>query len=586
MVLDIQAKVNKWSVINLLILLNIIIIGCNRDVVTSVTSTSTNNYFDTTLYDITYLEGTRQGLLGNVGDALKYLDKSLGINPESDAAAYQISQIALLRGDVDNAKKYALLACELDDKNIWYLNNAASIYFQNSQVDSVIVFYEKIVDLYPEREDIKFNLGSMYVENGDYEKAERIFNEFRSKYGENSQVLLALISIYKEKGENEEAESLLKELVEDEPDNTTLLGLLAEHYRATGKTDEAYSIYEKMFKTDPGNNILQLSYIDFLVEQGEYKEVINNLNILLLNENANRDEELMIFARILGEDSLFAEMKDEIILSSLIFRATHKDDPAVVLLVSEVYEKAGKEDEAINILVEYIKLYKDQYYVWESLILKLNEKGRNDELYTYSRDAATKFNRIPLPKLLFALAAIEKEEYDIALNELDKARILVNEQPEYMIQILSMEADIHYRMKNYDESFKTFEEALDVSPGDPALLNNYAYYLSEQDRELKRAERMIRQCLDIESNSTYLDTYAWVLYKSGKYRNAAKVMEGIFRDKQISDPDIIEHYGYIKSKLKDCEGAITLWQSAINIDKSRTYLIKKIQNCLMKQVKY
>lgn len=578
---DIPEKADYRLTIKLLIILNIVILGCNRDVVTSVTNSSPDNYYDTTLYDITYLEGTRQRLFGNISDAIKYLDQSLTINPESDAAAYQISQISIARGDIKNAKKYALLAIELDNKNIWYLNNAASIYFHNKQLDSVTIFYERIVELHPEREDIKFNLGSIYIENGDYEKAENIFNDFRNKYGEESQILLALINIYKEEGKNEKAENLLKNMVADEPDNSMLLGLLAEHYRATGENDKAFTIYEKLFQIDPDNNVLQLSFIDFLLELGEYKQVISSLNVLLLNDSFKKEEKLQIFLRLLQEDRLFEEMGNEITLSSMIFKANYEDDPAVVLLVAEVYEKTGKDDEIMQMLIEYINSYPDQYYVWEKLLLKLNDTGKSDKLLKYSKEAASKFNRVPLPKLLYALAAMEKGEYDNALNELRKVRILVDDQPEYMLQILSMKADIHYRMKNYDESFKTYEEALIIMPGEPLLLNNYAYFLSEQSRDLKKAGKMIRECLSIESNVTYLDTYAWILYKSGKYRNAEKVMNGIFGNNKINDPDIIEHYGFIKSKLKDCEGAITLWQNVLQIDKTRTYLIKEIENCLV-----
>jgi len=581
-VLGIQAKTDHWPIINLLILLSVIIPGCNRSVVTSVNNSQHDNFYDTTLYDIAYLEGTRQRLVGNISDAIKYLDKSLTINPESDGAAYQISQISMVRGDIDNAKKYALLALKLDNKNIWYLNNAANIYFQNKQLDSAAIFYAKIVDLYPEREDVMYNLGSLYIENEDYEKAEKIFKDFRKKYGEENKVLLPLINIYKEKGKNEEAEKLLKNLVTDEPDNTMLLGLLAEHYRATGKNKEAFSIYEKLFKTDPGNSVLQLSYIDFLVDLGEYGQVIDNLNILLLNDNVKREEKLQIFSRLLHENKLFTEMGNEIILSSLIFKASNEADPAIILMVTEVYEKTGKNVEIVDMLMEYINSYPEQYYVWERLLLKLNDLGKTDNLYRYSKEAATKFNMAPLPKLLYALAAIENDEYENALSELQKVRILVNDQPEYMVQILSMKADIHYRMKNFDESFKTYEEALIIMPGDPLLLNNYAYFLSEQNRELKKAGKMIRQCLNIETNATYLDTYAWVLYKSGKFRNAEKVMNSIFVNNKISDPDIIEHYGFIKRKMKDYEGAVTMWQNVLKIDYSRTYLIEEIQKCLEK----
>lgn len=368
----------------------------------------------------------------------------------------------------------------------------------------------------------------------------------------------------------------------DDPDNTGFLGMLAEHYRESGKNEEAFLIYEKLFKIDSGHGVLQLSFIDFLADLGEYDQVVSNLNILLLNENVTKDEKLQIFSRLLNDKNLFVEEGDQIIVSALIFNALYKDDPAVALFMAEIYEKVGKDNEAVDVLIDYTTSYPNQYYVWDRLLLKLNDTDRTDELYKYSKAAATKFNMAPLPKLLFALAATERDEYETALNELNKVAIIVDNQPDYMMQILSMEADIHYRMEDYNEAFKTYEEALIIVPEDPVILNNYAYFLSEQERDLKKAGKMIKKCLDIESNATYLDTYAWILFKMGKYRNAEKVMNNIFVSSEVIDPDILEHYGYIKSKLKECDEAVTLWQAVLRIDKSRKYLIEEIENCLIK----
>ena len=47
---------------------------------------------------------------------LKYLEQCIKINPESDAAYYQMAQIVVNNGDIKNAKKYALKAISIDDK--------------------------------------------------------------------------------------------------------------------------------------------------------------------------------------------------------------------------------------------------------------------------------------------------------------------------------------------------------------------------------------------------------------------------------------------------------------------------------------
>jgi cytochrome c-type biogenesis protein CcmH/NrfG len=62
-------------------------------------------------------------------------------------------------------------------------------------------------------------------------------------------------------------------------------------------------------------------------------------------------------------------------------------------------------------------------------------------------------------------------------------------------------------------------------------------------------------------NPTYIDTYAWVLYKLGKYRDAHREMLRVFEQGDEQDPELLEHMGFIKMKLGKCEEAVDFWKS-------------------------
>ena len=149
-----------------------------------------------------------------------------------------------------------------------------------------------------------------------------------------------------------------------------------------------------------------------------------------------------------------------------------------------------------------------------------------------------------------------------------------------MLQVLSQRADVYYRMNDYDKAFKTFDEALKNDDSDLTILNNYAYYLAEQNTRLKEAETMARKVIEKEgTNNTFLDTYAWVLYKRGRIREAEKVMETIIKNDSVPDAEYYEHYGYILKKKNDCKNAIINWNIALKLDSSKTGLIKEIAKC-------
>jgi Tfp pilus assembly protein PilF len=181
---------------------------------------------------------------------------------------------------------------------------------------------------------------------------------------------------------------------------------------------------------------------------------------------------------------------------------------------------------------------------------------------------------------LYANGALESGKYSIALDELKKAEILAVDNKEFIVQVLTMRADIYYRMKDYLKAFETFEKALKTDNEDLTVINNYAYYLAEQNTNLKEAEEMAKRVIEKEKgNNTFLDTYGWVLYKRGKLNEAARVMESIISSGDKPDAVWYEHYGYILKKQKKCTKAVDNWNIALKLDSTKTDLIKEIENC-------
>jgi Tfp pilus assembly protein PilF len=190
------------------------------------------------------------------------------------------------------------------------------------------------------------------------------------------------------------------------------------------------------------------------------------------------------------------------------------------------------------------------------------------------------FNTSYTAKLLYANGALETGKYPTALEELKKAEILASDNKEYMLQVLTMRADAYYRMKDFAKAFETFELALKNNNDDLTVMNNYAYYLAEQNTKLKEAEEMAKSVTEKDkTNTTFLDTYGWVLYKRGKLQEAAKVMETIINSGDKPDAVWYEHYGYILKKEKKCDQAIANWNIALKLDSTKTELLKEIENC-------
>jgi Tfp pilus assembly protein PilF len=203
-----------------------------------------------------------------------------------------------------------------------------------------------------------------------------------------------------------------------------------------------------------------------------------------------------------------------------------------------------------------------------------------NKLFSVGEECATRFNTSFNAKLLYANGALETGKYSIAIDELKKAEILAGNSKDSINQVLTMRADVYYRMKDYPKSFETFELAIKNNSEDLTVINNYAYYLAQQDTKLKEAEEMAKKATEKDKgNTTFLDTYGWVLYKRGKLQEAARVFESIIKSGDKPDAVWYEHYGYILRKEKKCTEAVENWNIALKLDSTKTELIKEIENC-------
>jgi Tfp pilus assembly protein PilF len=120
-----------------------------------------------------------------------------------------------------------------------------------------------------------------------------------------------------------------------------------------------------------------------------------------------------------------------------------------------------------------------------------------------------------------------------------------------------------------------------INSEDLTIINNYAYYLAEQNIRLKDAETMAEKVIEKErSNVSFLDTYGWILFKRGKLKAAGKIMEEIISENDAPGAEIFEHYGYILKKQNKCDKAIENWEIAMKLDTTKNNLNIEIENCL------
>jgi len=554
--------------------------SCGRKIAPASDFDKKNRVFDSAAFNYVYVEAIKQKLLGNNGDALKYFEQCIKINPQSDATYYEMAQIVSAGGDGMNAKHYLLKALSIEEQNFWYLMMLSGIYYQEKNLDSTIIYYEKAVNFYPDKENLQLTLGNIYTENKSFDKAKAIFDSIESKYGVNETSTLAAIKSLMTAKKFDDALIKVQILLKEYPNEILYNGLLAEIYRGKGDNDKALQVYKQLIEKDPYNAQTQLSFCGFLISLKNYDELFEVLNSVIINDKILKEDKISLFAQLIETPDLMKDNSDKLAISIMVLEANYKDDDIIVLLRPEILIKQSKLAEAASRLSEIVKEKEQNYYAWEKLLLVYLQMGDFTNLYMKGEECATLFNTSFLAKVLYANGALENGKFSVALEELRKAEILASDNKEYLMQVFTMRADVYYRMKDFTKAFEVFEQAKKTNNEDLTLLNNYAYYLAEQNSNLKEAEEMSKKVIEREKdNATFLDTYAWVLYKRGKVNEAAHIMEEIINKGGKEDATLFEHFGFILKEQKKCSKAVENWRIAIKMDSTKVNLEKEIENC-------
>jgi len=168
-----------------------------------------------------------------------------------------------------------------------------------------------------------------------------------------------------------------------------------------------------------------------------------------------------------------------------------------------------------------------------------------------------------------------KGDYNRAKEYIDKLINTVNpEDPQWLDYTMKKSEVLILAFnktsdKNYlDEALQVYESILTKQPNNTQVLNNIAYILAENDRDLEKALEYAKRAYEASPDDPgYLDTYGFVLQKQGKYSEAVKYEQSAIQQyeaRQIETPtEVYEHLGQSHEKLGQLPQARAAYEQAL-----------------------
>jgi tetratricopeptide (TPR) repeat protein len=526
-------------------------------------------------YLYAFSEATRFYLFGNYVQAVTLYKECLRMRPQSSAVHYQLSKVFLGAGNVPLAREHAKKASLYEPDNKWYIQQLGDIYQMEQKYDSAVITYKKLLKLEHDDVSVLFGIATLYEKIGKYDDALLYLDTIDYQIGSSKEVLLARYRILEDQKKPEQAIFYLKKANQLYDNDFTVPGMLAEFYRKRNMPDSASKYYKEIYPEYSNEPVVVFSYADFLLSTHK----TDSAKLILIKAMSDTSIDVMAkagyFYNILRDEKQILRARPILDTVAEAFYKVHTDDIRTLSIYSDVQIRLRNFKQAANALRIITEKDPSNYAAVEQLVFALNAMGKTDSVLYYSGRAIQQFKDRPLLYLFNGSAHYQKESWENAINSLTNG-LSITADSALKVEFYSLLAECYQNIQKYDESENAFNEALKLDRNNIVVKNNYAYYLSLREKNLKLAEKMSLETIKEEpANSTYLDTYAWILYKQGKYRKAEKFILSAIKQGD-KDEDILKHCAEIQIKLGKYAEAIKYLNDVLKMGNSKdTESIKK-----------
>ena len=525
----------------------------------------------------TYLDATKEKVLGNYEAAVSKFKSALNINPYSAAANYELGLSYNSIGETDLAYLQFKMASELDPSNYWYkLSYATFLQSQGKAGESIEVF-EQLVKENPAKIELKYELSKLLINNKRQKEGIEYLNQIEGEIGVSEEISFLKQRIYLSQNDVSAAALEVEKLIETYPNEIRYYGVLADIYLSNEKKAKALEVYRKMEEIAPNNYLVQFSLAEYYRGEDQHKEYITTLRKAFANPNMNIDDKVKYILTFYQVDGKNKKKKEEGISLCELIAETHPEDAKAFALLADFLYFDDQVEAAKKAYQQTISLDSSRFPVWNQLLVILSETSDSKALLDYGARATDLFPNQPTVYLLYGLGLAQENQHEKAIEFLTLGKDLVVDNQALKSQIYSSIGDSYHSLKKHTESDLNYEKALKLDPNNVYVLNNYSYYLSLRKEKLERAKTMSLKSNTLAPNqSSFQDTYAWILYQSGEYEEANRWIDKALEVDGGKSATLLEHKGDILFKMGKEDQALTYWKKAQLRGGASTFIDKKV----------
>lgn len=537
-------------------------------------------------FDTFYLEAVVQREKGNIDNAFELLRHALEISPDAPEALYDMARLQLTYNVADTSsatEKLLQRAVALEPNNYYFQKELADYYDTRNMTDSAIARYEAMSEQFKDRDMLIYNLIEIYKQKKDYKALIRTLNKLELQEGKSEDISMERAVAYRAAEQSDSAKAEINELIRLYPADLRYRVMLGGLLYDENRPQEALDEYNKVLAEEPQNEAANYALLKYYQDEGDDSLFLKTAGDIAVNT----DFETKIRATALNQ-LVIGSIKGRIDTISVtnVFK-TIDSQPQADATLEDMYQAFLVMQQApIDTIAPVWKKVLNLKPDYTQLRLKLLQYNIQKTEYAEAArlcDEGAQYEPEQTAYYFYGgMVSFTMKDNARAVATLKRGTEQIGNETsiELASDMYGLLGDVYHDMGYADSAYQAYDSALVYKADNISALNNYAYYLSLERKDLDRAAEMSLRTIKAEPhNAIYLDTYAWILFEQGKIEEAytfiSQALENVSPTEE--NASIYEHAGDIISLHGDVQTAVEMWKKAESLKCKSKTLRKKIK---------
>lgn len=536
---------------------------------------------DSMRYNRMFLDAIIDEVADRYDSAYQKLNHCIALNPNAAEAYYFLATLdTTSRGDSLRIERLSQ-AVKLSPRNDIYQERLGEAYIDAGQYDKSIEVYEQLSKRHADRTDELQVLLQLYNQQKDYDKMLQTLNRIEQIEGTSENITLAKVRIFELQKDEGKAYQALQDLCQSHPNDPAYRIMTGNWLMQKKRLKEAFDCYQSVLKEDANNVMALESLYDYYAEQNDSVQKHALMMRVLCHKDADAKTKQTLIRQLIQEQERAGGDSLSIIKTfDSILKTVPSDTTMLELKTAYMVLKKFPMPETNAALTQLLTLSPNNKASRIQLLQNLLEEKKWQQVL----DIAQKGLDYDANEITFyylkSIAYLQKDRSDEVIKTIQTGmKHLPKEANSNLVSDLyAILGDCLQKQHRIKESFEAYDSCLKWNANNIECLNNYAYFLSESGKNLDRAAQMSQQTIQAEpNNTTYLDTYAWILFRQKKFAEARLYIDQALKNGNDSTMSsvIFEHAGDIYIQLHQLQKAMEYWQQALQKGSERKAILTR-----------